>query len=71
MFSIDSLGTSLKVIGIESWLEDTLDRKRNRKDESAPSNDTLSLVIHSSLNSLRSRNKRPCLSLGKILKQGI
>ena len=47
MFSIDSLGTASKVIGTNSWLEDTLDRKRKRKDEGVPDKDTLSLAIHS------------------------
>ena len=46
MFSIGSLGKASKVIGIDSWLEDTLDRKRKRRDESAPSKNTLSLAIH-------------------------
>ena len=31
MFSIESLGRASKVIGIESWLEDTLKRKRKEK----------------------------------------
>ena len=46
MFSIDSLGTASKVIGTYSWLEDTLDRKRKRKDEGSPNKDSLSLAVH-------------------------
>ena len=38
MFSIESLGTASKVIGTDSWLEDTLERKRKGKmKELAPS----------------------------------
>ena len=36
MFTIESLGTASKIISIESWLEDTLEKKRKRKDESTP-----------------------------------
>ena len=39
MFSIESLGTTSKVISKESWLEDTLEKKRKRKDESTPMKD--------------------------------
>lgn len=46
MFSIESLGMASKVIGTNSWLEDTLERKRKRKDESTPTKDTISLVVH-------------------------
>lgn len=46
MFSIDSLGMASKVIRIDSYLEDTLEKKRKRKDEGAPNKDTLSLVVH-------------------------
>ena len=47
MFSIESLGMTSKVIGIDSWLEDTLERKRKRKDEGAPAKDIVSLVVRS------------------------
>ena len=47
MFNIDSLGIASKVIGTDSWLEDTLEKKRKRKDEGAPNKDTLSLAVHS------------------------
>ena len=49
MFSIESLGAASKVISIESWLEDTLERKRKRKrrDEGAPTKDIVSLAVHS------------------------
>ena len=42
MFSIESLGTASKVISIESWLEDTLEKKRKRKDESTLAKDIVS-----------------------------
>lgn len=47
MFSIDSLRMASKVIGTESWLEDTLEKKRKRKDEGAPNKEALSLLVHS------------------------
>ena len=46
MFSIESLGIASKVIGIYSWLEDTLERKRKRKDESVPTKYVVSLAVH-------------------------
>ena len=39
MFSIESLGTTSKVIGTNSWLEDTLEKKRKRKDEGQEAKD--------------------------------
>ena len=36
-----------KVIGIDSWLEGTLERKRKRKDEGSLAKDTISLAVHS------------------------
>ena len=68
MFSIESLGMASKVIGIDSWLEDTLDRKRKRKDEGTPNKDTVSLVVHLGFSLTKVKKKRPCLSLEKILK---
>lgn len=47
MFIIESLGAASKIIGTESWLEDTLERKRKRKDESVPSRDIVSQAIRS------------------------
>ena len=47
MFSIESLGTASKVISIESWLEDTIEKKRKRKDESAPAKDIVSQAVRS------------------------
>ena len=47
MFNIESLGTTSKVIGTNSWLEDTLGRKRKRRDEGTPAKDTVSLVAFS------------------------
>ena len=46
MFSVDTLGTLSQVIGIETWLEDTLDRKRKRKEEGLLNKETLSLDIN-------------------------
>ena len=46
MFSIESLGMASKVIGIDSWLEDTLERKKKRKNESTLAKDTVSLIVH-------------------------
>ena len=45
MFSIESLGIASKVISIESRLEDTLERKRRRKDKSTPTKDVISLAV--------------------------
>ena len=47
MFSIESLGTISKVISTKSWLEDTLEKKRKRKDESAPTKDIVSQAVRS------------------------
>lgn len=47
MFSIKLLETTSKVIGTHSWLKDTLERKRERKDEGVSTKDTVSLVVHS------------------------
>ena len=47
MFNIESLGTVSKVISTESWLEDTLKKKRKRKDESTPAKDIVSQAVHS------------------------
>ena len=45
MFSIESVGTTSKVKGTNSWLEDTLERKRKRRDEGASTKDIISLAI--------------------------
>ena len=47
MFSIESLGTTSKVISTESWLEDTLDKKRKRKDEIVPVKYIVSQAVRS------------------------
>ena len=47
MFSIESLGAASKVISTKSWLEDTLERKRKRKDESVPAKDIVSQAVRS------------------------
>ena len=45
-FSIESLGMASNIIGLDSWLEDTLERKRKRRDEGILAKDTISLVVH-------------------------
>ena len=45
MFSVDKLVTASKVIGTESWFENTLDRKSKRKEEGSLNKETLSLAI--------------------------
>ena len=45
MFSIESLGTASKVISTKSWLEDTLEKKRKRKDDSVPAKDIVSQAV--------------------------
>lgn len=45
IFSVDTLSTTSKVIGTESWLENTLDRK-GKWIEGVPNKETLSLAIH-------------------------
>ena len=47
MFSVESLGTTSKVISIESLLEDTLERKRKKKEENTPTKDAVSLAVSS------------------------
>ena len=47
MFSIELLGATSKVISTNSWLEDTLERKRKRKDESVPTKDIVSQAVRS------------------------
>lgn len=46
MFSVDTLATTSKVIGIESWLKDTLDKKRKRKEDRVANKETLYLTIY-------------------------
>ena len=48
MFNVESLGMTSKVISTEAWLEDTLERKRRRKEENTPAKDAISLVVSSS-----------------------
>jgi hypothetical protein len=47
MFSVDTLKKEDKVLSTESWLENTLDRKRKRIEDGTPGKDTLSLAIQS------------------------
>jgi len=65
MFSIESLGENSKVIGIESWLEDTLERKRKRKDENVPSRDIVSQVVHSSSTMVKAKKQKTLSILGQ------
>ena len=40
--SVDTLGIASNIIGTKSWLENTLDRKKKRKEEGAPNKETVS-----------------------------
>lgn len=64
MFSIDSLGVASQVISTKSWLEDTLERKRRRKDESTLVKDAISLAIQSSSAIARAKKQKPLSILG-------
>jgi hypothetical protein len=65
MFSIESLGAASKVIGIESRLEDTLERKRKRKDESVPSKDVVSQAVCSWSTMVKAKKQKNLSILGK------
>lgn len=62
MFNVDMLQAASKVFNIKSWLEDTLDRKRKRKEEGVPNKETLSLAIHSR-STLSKAKKQKTLSI--------
>ena len=59
-----------KVIGIDSWLEDTLEKKRKRKDEGAPNKDALSLAVCSRSTLSKVKNKKTLSILGQDPKIG-
>jgi hypothetical protein len=58
MFIIELLGVASKVIGTESWLEDTLERKRKRKDESVPAKDIVSQAVHSGTAMVKAKKQK-------------
>ena len=64
MFSVESLATASKVISTESWLEDTLERKRRRKEENTPTKDAVSLAVSSGSALARVKKQKPLLILG-------
>ena len=70
MFSIESLATASKVIGTDSWLEDTLERKRKRKDEGTPVKDNVSLAVHSRSMLTKVKKKKTLSILGQDLEIG-
>jgi hypothetical protein len=47
MFSVDTIKKADSVLNIESWLENTLNKKRKRTEEGTPSKDTLSSALQS------------------------
>ena len=65
MFSIESLGAASKVIGTESWLENTLERKRKRKDESVPTKDIVSQAVHSGTAMVKDKKQKTLSILGQ------
>ena len=70
IFSIESLGSASKVIGTNSWLEDILERKRKRKDESSPTKDTISLVVCYRSTWTKVKKQKNLSILGKDLEIG-
>ena len=64
MFSVESLGTASKVISTESWLEDTLERKRRRKEENTPTKDAVSLAVSFGSALARVKKQKPLSILG-------
>ena len=58
MFSIESLGTASKVISTDSWLKDTLEKKRKRKDESVPSKDIVSQAVCSGSTMVKAKKQK-------------
>lgn len=65
MLSIESLGVASKVIGRESWIEDTLKRKRKRKDEIDPTKDVVSQEVHSGSAMVKSKKQKTLSILGQ------
>ena len=70
MFSIESLGTASKVISIESWLEDTLEKKRKRKDESTLARDIISQAFCSGFAIVKAKKQRTLSILGQDTETG-
>ncbi len=70
IFSIESLGMASKVIGIDSWLEDTLERKRKRRDEGAPTKDIVSLAVRSGSALTKVKKQKTLSVLGQDPKIG-
>ena len=70
MFSIESLGMASKVISTDSWLEDTLERKRIRKDESTPAKDAISLAVRSGSALAKVKKQKTLSILGHDLATG-
>ena len=64
MFSVESLGIASKVISTESWLEDTLERKRKRNEENTLAKDVVSLVVSSGFALVRVKREKPLSILG-------
>ena len=65
MFTIESLGTASKVISIESWLKDTLEKKRKRKDESVPAKAIVSQAVHSGSIMVKAKKQKTLSILGQ------
>ena len=65
MFTIESLGTASKVISIESWLKDTLEKKRKRKDESVPAKDIVSQAVRSRSAMVKAKKQKTLSILGQ------
>lgn len=70
MFSIESLGVASKVIGIESWLEDTLEKKRKRKYEGVPSKYIVSQAVHCGSTMVKAKKQKTLSILGQDLETG-
>lgn len=65
VISIESLKMASKVIGTDSWLEDTLERKRKRNDESVSTKEIVSLTNHSRTTLTKVKKKKTLLILGQ------
>ena len=69
-FSIETLGATSKVISTESWLEDTLERKKKRKDESVPAKEIVSQAVHSRIAMVKAKKQKTLSILGQDLEIG-
>lgn len=70
IFNIDSLRKTSKVNCIESWLEDTLERKKKRKGESVPAKGIVSQVVHSRTTMVKETKWKTLSILGQDLEIG-